>query len=145
MATFRLEDLEGTVEVLVWPNVYEKCRHLLESDAPLLVRGRCENDSRGESRVVCSDILPFESLWEEEIKKAKILVPVNAIDDQMLGRLQTLLAAYPGKCALSFELFRQGEFSVHIIPANEISVNPVPDFVREIENLFGQKSVSLYT
>jgi DNA polymerase-3 subunit alpha len=146
MATFDLEDLTGTVEVVVWPKTYQQSASLLEdSEIPILVRGRCEVDGRGDARVLCSQILRFDTLWRQAVQKTCILIPVPTIEELKLSELKLLLNRYPGSCPLEFELLQTDEFRMRVIPREILEINPVPDFIREVENLFGENSVKLYT
>ncbi|MGH9340584.1 MAG: DNA polymerase III subunit alpha [Acidobacteriota bacterium] len=143
MATFQLEDLAGTVEVLVWPNTYERYRSQLDSDRPILVRGRCEEDGRGDRRILCSAILPLDSLWSEAVQKACLAIPAGSIDSRSLAQLQSVLDQYQGGCPLEFELFRQKHFRLRLAPSEPLFVNPVPSFIHEVEKLFGKDAVRL--
>ena len=146
MATFRLEDLSGTVEVVVWPKTYTACARRLEKpDLPILVRGRCEFDGTGEARVLCSAILSLDSLWERGVHKAKISIAVPAIESNRVSSLQRVLSRYPGPCPLEFELLKEDRYRIRLVPADQLEVSPVPSFVEEVESLFGENSVTLYT
>ena len=69
MAAFELEDLSGTVQVLVWPNAYKRNSQLMENDVPVLVRGRCELDAKGEIRLLCSQLFHLDTLWNTVVQK----------------------------------------------------------------------------
>jgi DNA polymerase-3 subunit alpha len=60
MAFLTLEDLLGTVEVIVFPRDYEKNSNLLVEDSKVFVQGRvvCEEDK--PSKLICEKIIPFE-------------------------------------------------------------------------------------
>jgi DNA polymerase-3 subunit alpha len=143
MAIFQLEDMSGTIEVLMWPAVYEKFKHYLESDTPVCVRGRCDVDARGEVKILAGDLMDLSSVWKNGVHKARIRIPVGQLEDNRIDRLQSLLRRYPGQCSLEFELIEKTRFSLHLIPADQISINPVPAFVSEVESLFGEKSCIL--
>ncbi|MCR5544644.1 MAG: DNA polymerase III subunit alpha [Eubacterium sp.] len=86
MAFVTLEDLYGTVEVIVFPKTYEKYRQLLEENEAVLVKGRAQVSER-ESKIIASEIYSISGmlekyeaeqyeLWllmdsEEELKKEK--------------------------------------------------------------------------
>jgi DNA polymerase-3 subunit alpha len=144
MATFVLQDLAGTVEIVVFPSIYERIRELLDSDAPLLVNGRCDTDSNGESRILASAIRSFDSVWSELVPKACIAIPASSLNSETIAALDCVLSKYPGQCTLEFELL-QPEYTIRLIPNLDLRVNPCPSFVHSIENLFGEKSVTLYT
>ena len=146
MATFQLEDLSGTVEVVVFPKCFEKCSDLLsDSDQPVLVRGRCEVSGRGDARLIASSVAALDSLWKRGIEKMLISVPVPTIDSASVARLQDLIRRNPGPCPVEFEIRERHRFRIRLIPSNLTEINPAPDFVTEVEKLFGEDSVTLYT
>ncbi|HLL21838.1 MAG TPA: DNA polymerase III subunit alpha, partial [Kofleriaceae bacterium] len=49
MARFMLEDSEGTLEVIAFPKTFEKVRHVLVSDEPILCTGAIKNEGGAES------------------------------------------------------------------------------------------------
>jgi DNA polymerase-3 subunit alpha len=143
MAVMQLEDMEGTVEVLLWPRVYENYREILEAEFPVLVRGRCDVDARGEIKLICSEVLSMGSVWKEAVGKACIRIPVPSIEETRILQFESVIRRYPGSCDVEFELFQQKAYTLHLIPAQPVSVNPVPEFVKEVEGLFGEKSCIL--
>ena len=58
MCVFTLEDHQGAVEVVVFPEMFGRHRALIENGALLLVRGKFERDEEN-SRFQCADILPL--------------------------------------------------------------------------------------
>ena len=146
MATFVLEDLTGSIAVTVWPKTYEKCRDLLaDGEIPVLVRGRCESDGRGETRVLASAIAPLDSLWKETIEKILISVLVPKIQGSLLAKLQDLINSHPGDCPLEFELLKKDSYRIRVVPNSLTGIKPVSSFVQGVEDLFGENSVTLYT
>ncbi len=146
MATFQLEDLRGTVEVVVFPKCYDKCRDLLsDSDQPVLVRGRCEVDGRGGVRLMAASIAVLDSLWKRGVEKMLISVSVPSIDPVSVSRLQDLIKRNPGPCPVEFEILKRHRFRIRLLPTDPTEINPGPAFVDEVEKLFGENSVTLYT
>ncbi len=146
MAAFELEDLVGTVEVVVWPKTFERCSgHLENGDVPLLVKGRCEVDGRGEARLLASEIVPLESVWKRGVQRASIRIPVPSIELSKLDRLRSVLESHPGACPVEFELLKQNEFRIRLFPSDRLEIDPAPALVNEVENIFGENSVTLYT
>ena len=62
MAFFTLEDLVGTVEVLVFPRDYEKYHSLIQEDAKLFVQGRVSAEDDKASKLICERIWAFEEI-----------------------------------------------------------------------------------
>lgn len=65
MAFLTLEDLLGTVEIIVFPRDYEKNRDYLEIDKKIFVKGRVSEEEDKPSKLVCETIIPFEQTKKE--------------------------------------------------------------------------------
>ena len=59
MAFITIEDLYGSVEVVVFPNSYEKKKELLELDSKVFIKGRANVEEDRAGKVICQDIIPF--------------------------------------------------------------------------------------
>ena len=77
MAFITVEDLLGTVEVVVFPRDYEKNRDYLEVDSKVFVRGRVSEEDDKPSKMICEKIITFErtkkELWIQFPDKATFL------------------------------------------------------------------------
>lgn len=77
MAFLTVEDLYGTIEVIVFPNVYDKKRDLLQEETKIFVRGRADVGEDRDGKIICHDIIPFTDvpceLWLR-LKNKKIFV-----------------------------------------------------------------------
>ena len=74
MAFVTVEDLLGTVEVVVFPRDYEKNRQYLEPDSKVYIRGRVSEEEEKASKLICESVIPFEQkkreLWIQFPDKA---------------------------------------------------------------------------
>ncbi len=75
MAFLTLEDLVGTVEVVVFPRDYEKNARLMDVDAKVFIQGRVSAEEEKASKLICEKIYAFEEapreLWLQfETKEA---------------------------------------------------------------------------
>lgn len=79
MAFITVEDLLGTVEIVVFPRDYEKNREYLEVDQKVFVKGRVSEEEEKASKLICEKIIPFErkkrELWIQFPDKATYLEP----------------------------------------------------------------------
>lgn len=77
MAFITVEDLLGTVEIVVFPRDYEKNREYLEVDQKVFVKGRVSEEEEKASKLICEKIIPFErkkrELWIQFPDKATYL------------------------------------------------------------------------
>ena len=65
MAFLTLEDLLGTVEVIVFPRDYEKYRSLMVEDAKVLIKGRVSAEEDKAAKLICTEISSMDDLPRE--------------------------------------------------------------------------------
>ena len=65
MAFVTLEDLVGSVEVLVFPKDFEANRELLNEDAKLFIRGRVSLGDEPVGKLICEQVIPFSGIPKE--------------------------------------------------------------------------------
>ena len=65
MAFITLEDLLGTVEIIVFPQDYEKYHHLLEIDSKVFVSGKVSAEEEKDSKLICEQIISFDDVKRE--------------------------------------------------------------------------------
>ena len=65
MAFVSLEDLVGTVEVIIFPRDYEKYQQYLGEDQKIYIRGRVSASDDQQAKLVCEKILPFDEIPKE--------------------------------------------------------------------------------
>ena len=67
MAFLQIEDLLGTVEVVVFPNVYERSGEVLQEDAKIFISGHADVGDDRAGKLICDRIIPFDAgrkeLW----------------------------------------------------------------------------------
>ena len=87
MAFLTIEDLVGTVEVVVFPRDYEKNRMYLEEDYKVFVKGRVSEEDEGASKLICEEIIPFENttceLWIQFPDKESFLTEEKKVYEML--------------------------------------------------------------
>ena len=86
MAFITIEDLTGTVEVIVFPKDYEKYQRYLNEDEKVFVVGHATIEDEQNGKIICERIVPFDEtgceLWlqfatkEEYVEKEKVLMDI---------------------------------------------------------------------
>jgi DNA polymerase-3 subunit alpha len=109
-ATATLEDLEGAVEVLFFPNCYQECAVHIAEDAVLLVRARV--DKREEApRLIALDVT-VPDVSEGPRGPVTITLPANRCTPPVVDRLKEVLASHPGTTEVQLELTSAGRSTV---------------------------------
>ena len=143
MATFVLEDLEGGVEALVFPETYKKVAGRLADDQVVLVKGKAEVLDEGRARLLVADVLPLEQAKLAEARFVTIRVAVARWDRAKGERLRDILGSHRGECPVTLELVRPGAFAVAVAPSAYFRVRPDPVLRDEVEALLGPGALVL--
>ena len=141
MAFLTIEDLHGSFEVTVFPDVYRDCINACESDAPLIVRGKVEGDSDG--RLIAQRIVPLEDAATlGEFKRLTLTLPCH-LEHQTLQQVRDLLQRTPGTCDVMLALrFTDGEH-MNLRAADQFNVTPSMDLLAQLEGLLGTNNVQV--
>ena len=92
MAFLTVEDLYGTVEVIVFPRDYEKYRTLLEEDTKVFIQGRVTVEEDKPAKLICSGVVPFDAVEKE----LWIQFPTRADYEEAEQTLFAILGNYDG-------------------------------------------------
>jgi DNA polymerase-3 subunit alpha len=141
MASFVLEDLQGGVEALVFPETYKKVASRLAEDQIVLVRGRAEALEEGKARLLVSEVQPLEQARLAEARSVTIRVALPSWDRHTGERLRDILAAHRGECPVTLELFKPEGWCVSVAPSFQFRVRLDEALQSEVEALLGPGSL----
>lgn len=94
MAFLTLEDFQGTIEIVVFPKVYQQYSELLLEEAVILVKGRSNVSADGEAKVIASQI---QILHLEAMSSASIWLKIEKDREVPLQQITAILARYHGE------------------------------------------------
>jgi DNA polymerase III subunit alpha len=141
-----LEDLRGSVELLVFPQTLQKVQSLLKPEAVLLVKGRVRRDeASARPKVIVSEVQPLEKAAEHVNGKAavRISVDLDQASAGLLDEIDALLVSHPGASPVTFDLVRPGDFKVALRPRRPAGVKADDELLSRLRGLCGESSVSL--
>ncbi len=133
MAFGTLEDLEGAVDLVVFPDVFEKIREDLSADAIVVLQGRLSGRN-GRTSVQVEQVVPMEKARKELADSVNVLLPPEDLNTERLEALKALLERYKGDCALYLHLQLEGDRRT-VIRSRRLSVSPSETLVSEIAEL----------
>lgn len=87
MAFLTLEDLVGTVEVIVFPNSYEKYSSLLNEDEKVFITGRANVEEDKNGKIICEQITSFDSVKRELWLQFSTKEEFEAKEQELYGKL----------------------------------------------------------
>ncbi|CAB4757733.1 unannotated protein [freshwater metagenome] len=135
MAVFTLEDLQGAVEVMVFPRTMTEIGHLLAEDAVVLIGGRV--DRRDDTpKLIATDIEIFDAMPETDPPLRLHLSPTR-LNDSTVDRLKELFLDFPGSSQVILLL---DETHVLQLP-EQYMVSTQSGLVGELRALLGHEAV----
>lgn len=133
MAFVKLEDLTGSVELVVFPDLYEKCASMLEEDSLLLVEGRTDLKEEEDIKILAETIKPLH----REKKLLRLVIGEEHSSD-LLRDLKDTLVAENGEVPVC--LFFKNDKKTLILN-EEYWVRDDPTCFKRLKNLLGPESV----
>ncbi len=134
MAFVTLEDLSGTLEVIVFSQKYEQYRALLNEDEKVLIRGRVSMGDEAQGKLICDTIIPFSEvpreLWLKFPTKEKYL----SLEEELLQSL----SPYDGRDTVC--IYIENPKAVKKLPRSH-SVGITKELLTMLRAQFGEKNV----
>ncbi len=145
MAVCTLEDRNGGVEVVVFPEAYKNARLLVETGAMVVVRGKLERDDE-TVRILCTEMLGMGTVRERLAREMAITVAVPPHGRETFEALADLFSHHRGDKPVTFQLLvkDQGrQLRVRAQVSAHIRVKPTSALVQEVEKICGAGAVAL--
>ncbi|UFS69264.1 DNA polymerase III subunit alpha [Geomonas sp. RF6] len=141
MGFISLEDTSGSVEVVIFSDVYANCSEYVKSDDPIHVTGTLELGEKG-AKVMATSIVLLRDLNEALTKKVNFNLDAKGADPGKLETLKEIISRYAGNCRSFLHLDIENNSRVTIRLSETYKVAASEDLTVEVSNLFGYNAVS---
>jgi len=146
MARFILEDLEGELEVTVFPKLLTPdINSILSTGAIVVVKGRVEAQEFDEQVVgrgfLAEEIITFAAARERFIRQLTVSLKSPDAEEVLFRELKQLFGKFPGACRVNFRF--QSDKNGEVMLETRTGVKPSDDFMEELEKILGPGSWSL--
>ncbi len=136
MAFVTVEDMVGSVEVIVFPRDYESKRNMLNEDAKVFISGRTSIGDDPVGRLICEQVIPFDQvpkdLWLKFTDKAQY--------DALWPSVSAVLRGSDGNDTVI--IYLEKERAKKILPANW-HVAASETVLSELMKIIGEKNVKV--
>jgi len=141
-ATFSLEDRDGAVECIVWPEAYQKFEAVIMGDEPVVARGKLDVDDE-RAQIIVDDLRPIATALTEAVREVRIRAPRERLANGDMDRLKDLLRRHTGASLTYLHLgFDDGREAIFLL-GDGYRVAPTENFVAEVEQLLAPNAVQL--
>ena len=135
-----LEDMSGSVEMLVFPEAYRKLQDKVKLEVPVLVRGGVRIEEGANPKLTVNEINPLEDAKVPLPNSLRIRIPLESSSEGTVDALHSLCAQRKGQAKVLFDVERQGDFMV-VMEAEGYNVEPDRNFIARVEELCGRGAV----
>ena len=142
MAIATLEDLDGMVEVLVFPEAYAKSSMHLKADAAVFVCGSV-NLREDKPKLVADQVFPLDEVPRRFTKAVHIRLSAATTEEAVLTRVHDVLRAHKGAVPVMFCFIYPDGKLVFLEAHENFSVIPTAPLVTELESILGEDTVWL--
>jgi DNA polymerase-3 subunit alpha len=135
-----LEDLAGSIEMLVFPDAYRKLQDKVKIDVPVLIRGGVRIEEGANPKLTVNDIIPLEEAKVPLPRSLRIRIPLDKASETIVDDLHLLFSQRKGDAKVLFDVEREGDFMV-VMEASGYNVLPDRNFIGRVEELCGRGAV----
>ena len=134
MAFLQIEDLVGTIEVIVFPRDYERNANKLIEDQKVFIKGRVSAEEDKDAKLICEKITAFDEIP----KKLWIKFPTKELFEEKEAELMALLYDSEGKD--NVVIYIENPKAMKTLPPNR-NVNADIALIERLEAIFGKENV----
>jgi DNA polymerase-3 subunit alpha len=137
-----LEDMAGSVELLVFPEAYRRLQEKVKLEVAVLVRGGVRVEEGANPKLTASEIVSLEEAQPKLPRSLRIRIPLDAANLAQVDALHSLCRERIGEAKILLDVERPGDFMVVMEP-DGYNVFPDRSFVARVEELFGRGAVRI--
>jgi len=137
-----LEDMAGSVDMLVFPDAYRKLGDKVKLEVPVLIRCGVRIEEGANPKLTVNDIQPLDEAKVPLPRALRIRIPLETAAEATVDALHTLFAERRGVAKVLFDVERAGDFMV-VMEAEGYNVQPDRNFIARVEELCGRGAVRI--
>ncbi len=144
MAFAVLSDMNSSVEVIIFPNTFSECSHLLKTDKAVVVLGEVQHGDRG-AKILAESIDLLPDALVKYTSEMIIKIQADRTSRQQLEQLKELFYHHHGSCPVRLTLHFDGRGEVDIDILKDLKIKPSRDFFRDVEQTLGYPALIIRT
>src|SRR6185503_1800027 len=134
MAYVSLEDLQGTVEVIVFPDLFKTVGELIAPERLVRVTGTIDRGDKG-TKIRGVKIEPLAEVQTQTIKRIQIRLTASPEVKEQLPRLLDVFKRHPGATSVSLTFRTDGALEAETAPLPHLTVSASEHFVADVEEV----------
>ena len=140
MAFLTLEDLFGSMEVIVFPSTFTECSEILSGDEPIVIQGTLKTDDRG-MKIIADSVDSLSEARKKFTESAAIRLQADQVSRAKLERLKQVIQEFYGPCPVGLTLHFAHRGEVDIQVPQDMTIRPCSEFQEAITGLIDQTEI----
>ncbi|MHC4726062.1 MAG: DNA polymerase III subunit alpha, partial [Planctomycetota bacterium] len=141
MAVFVLEDLQGQVDVVMFPDVLNEYNDILVADTIVFVKGKLDY-RRERPNILASELITLDQVREKLAARVQIKLDAKDVTKEKVAMIKSICVHHQGKSPV-YVAIRTDKGRVNTAADKGLSVNPDLDFCRKMRQLVGEDNFQL--
>ncbi len=147
MAILTVDDASGSIEVVVFPSVFQQAVNFLEEEQILIIQGIAEiseeeQEGRNNRQIRANRVFPLENAPEQVARQIGIVFPPDA-DENLLFQTKEILQRNPGKIPVTLIFEQHSGDCWHVSCGEKMRVSAQQQLIGEIRELLGQDAIKI--
>lgn len=138
-ANFDLEDMDGYIRGICWPDGMEKYGEMIQADAIVLIRGTVDKRGEDEFNLVVNEMFPIQEADTKFTTGIHISFDQLQHQPELIGKIREILRGYPGPRDVLFAIKLESGDVVHVKSAKQ-KVTISPELRSRLDGLLGAGS-----
>jgi DNA polymerase III subunit alpha len=124
-ANFDLEDMEGAVRCICWPNNYEQFASFIQAESVVIMRATVDKRGEDEVNLLANEIIPIDEADQRFTAGLRIHLDEQKHSEEVVPKLHEILRGYPGNMEVSvYANLESGEQVQIATKKHRIAVTP---------------------
>jgi DNA polymerase III subunit alpha len=140
MAIMMIEDMEGSVEALVFPNSYKNVYKYIVPNAAIFMNGRLSLKEE-RPKIIVEEIIPISDARKKFTGSVSIDLLSQGMDEELFGRLRNVFSRYMGDTPVYLNIATKTNGSYRMLVDRKLFVSPTNELASELETLIGKEHI----
>ena len=145
MAFVTIEDLKGSIEIIVFAELYKEVAIVLKGDQPIMVKGKVTLDANNQkAKVRAEEIMLLSDAFKRLPTSVHFSLDASVITKPQLEKFKNILKGHPGECNAFLHLVIPHRSETVIALPAELRLRPTEALFQEVEYLLGNQVITLH-
>jgi len=141
---FDLEDVDGTIRCILWPDGFAEMGHLVVADSILMIRGVIDRRGGEEANLIVNELIPLDELGSRYTTGIVARIDEREHPADILEKVREVVLASPGNSELQLAVVLEDGSRV-FLKSHRVRVEVSRELQERLEGLLGPGNLQLLT